>query len=44
MDMSGKKVGETADATSFSLEQMPQGVYIVSVQLNGKISVMKVRK
>lgn len=44
MDMSGKKVGEAVNATSFSLEQMPQGVYIVSVQLNGKLSVMKVRK
>lgn len=44
MDASGKKVGEADNATSLSLDNMPSGIYVVSVQCDGKLSVVKVRK
>ncbi len=44
MDASGKKVGEADNATSLSLDAMPNGIYVVSVQCDGKLSIVKVRK
>lgn len=44
MDASGKKVGEADNATSLSLDAMPSGIYVVSVQCDGKLSIVKVRK
>lgn len=44
LDMSGKKLASAANATSLSISDMPAGVYLVSVERDGKISVMKVRK
>lgn len=44
VDLNGKKLAEAASATSLSIENVPTGVYIVTVECNGKVSAMKVRK
>lgn len=43
-DMSGKKVATIENATSLSTDNLPGGIYLVSVERDGKISVLKVRK
>ena len=43
-DMSGKKVAATENSTSLSIADQPCGVYLVSVERDGKVSVLKVRK
>ncbi|WP_443702521.1 T9SS type A sorting domain-containing protein [Prevotella sp.] len=44
VDLNGKKLAEAASATSLSIENVPTGIYIVTVECNGKVSAMKVRK
>lgn len=44
LDAAGKVVAEGKNATSVSLEAAPKGVYVVAVERNGKLDVMKVHK
>ena len=44
VDLSGKKLAEATSATSLSIENVPTDIYIVTVECNGKVSAMKVRK